>query len=226
MRKKTYIVLLLLALVATACGSASNANSTNRSFNRQNGSATTGELPATTQLIIGTLKLEGTDQVVTAKQANDLLPLWQTMKVLSESDTAAQQEKDALISQIQETMTPKQMQAITDMKLTRADMFTFLQGQGAVAGNNSTSSTGGQNSNSQNRNSSSSSRRSGQGGGFFAGGGPSPDGGFSGGAFGGQGQNARAVATAQASRQQRSGSFLPPALINALIEYLQKKAGA
>ncbi len=220
MKKTTYIVILLLAMVATACGSAPNSNRTNQNFGSQNGAAA-AELPATTQLLVGTLKLEGTDQTVTAKQAADLLPLWQTMKVLSESDTAAQQEKDALIAQIQETMTPQQMQAITGMKLTSADMFTFLQGQGT--GNGPTS---GQSNSSQNRSSSGNSngRRNGQGGGgFFPGaGGPPPDGGF-----GGQGQNLnpQQIATAQASRQQRNGNFLPPALINALIDYLQKKAG-
>ena len=120
MRKKTYIVLLLLAMVTAACGSASNSNGTSQNLSRQSGSGSTtgGELPATTQLIIGTLKLEGTAQAVTAKQANDLLPLWQTMKVLSESDTAAQQEKDALIAQIQETMTDAQLRVITAMQLT------------------------------------------------------------------------------------------------------------
>ncbi len=223
MKKTTTIVILLLAMVATACGSASNSNRTNRNFGSQNGGAT-AELPATTQLIVGTLKLDGTDQAVTAKQATDLLPLWQTMKVLSASDTAAQQEKDALVAQIQETMTPQQMQAITSMKLTRADMFTFLQGQGTGTGNGPTN---GQNSSSQNRSSSSNSsgRRNGQGGGFCPGGG---GGGFpGGGGFGGQGQNLnpQQIATAQASRQQRSGNVISPALINALIDYLQKKAG-
>jgi hypothetical protein len=161
---------------------------------------------------------------VTAKQAAELLPLWQTMKVLSESDTAAQQEKDALIEQIQETMTATQMQTITDMKLTRADMFALVQQQGTAAGNNL---TGSQNTNSQNRNSSNNGngrRNFGQGGGgFFPGGGP-PEGGFGG---GGQGQNLsrEQIATAQAARQA-SGNTIPPTLINAVIEYLQKKAGA
>ena len=220
MKKITPMILTILILALTACGSASNR--TNRNSVSQSGS-TTGQLPATTQLIMGTLKLDGSDQAVTAKQAADLLPLWQTMKVLSESDTAAQQEKDALIAQIQETMTAEQIQAITDMKLTRADMFALVQEQGTGASN---SSTGSQNSNSQHRNSSSNSsrRNSGQGGGgFFPGGGGPPEGGFT----GGQGQNLtpEQIATAQASRQQRSGNIIPPTLINTLIEYLQKKAG-
>jgi hypothetical protein len=221
MKKITPMILTILILTLTACGSASNR--TNRNSVSQSGS-TTGQLPAATQLIIGTLKLDGTDQAVTARQAADLLPLWQTMKVLSESDTAAQQEKDALIAQIQETMTAGQIQAITDMKLTRADMFALVQEQGTGA---SSSSTGAQNSSSQNRNSSSNSsrRNSGQGGGgFFPGGGGPPEGGFT----GGQGQNLtpQQIATAQASRQQRNGNSISPALINAVIAYLQKKAGA
>ncbi len=220
MKKITYTVILLLAMIATAC---SASNQSNRSSNRQNGSST-GALPPTTQLIIGTLKLEGTDQAVTAKQAADLLPLWQTMKVLSTSDTAAAQEKEALVAQIQGTMTAEQMKAITAMNLTRSDMFAFMQEQGAGPGGTPTVR---QNSNSQNGNSSNGNRRnSGQGGGGF--GGPPPGGGFGGpgGGFGGQGQNTNRtqIATAQASRQQ-TGSFIPPALLNGLIEYLQKKAG-
>jgi hypothetical protein len=223
MKRTTCLALLLLALLATACGSASNM--TGRNPGSQNGSGT-AELPATTQLLVGTLKLEDTDQAVTAKQASDLLPLWQTMKALSESDTAAQQEKDALLAQIQETMTAQQMQTITEMKLTRADMFTFPQGQGTAS---ASQTNGSQNNNRQNGNSSNNGGRSfRQGNGGF--GGPPPDGGgFGGGGFGGQGQNANPsqIATAQAARQQqRSGTFLPPALINTLIEYLQKKAGA
>ncbi len=225
MKRKTCIAILLLTMIATACGSTPTSNRSNRNFGTQSG-ASTGELPAATRLLVGTLKLDGTDQAVTGKQASDLLPLWQTMKVLSTSDTAAQQEKDALTEQIQETMTAGQRQAITNMKLTRADMFTFLQGQGTAAGAGNSFASG-QNNNSQNRSSSSNGtnrRNFGQGGGgFFPGAGGPPDGGFG----GGQGQNASAIATAQASRQQqRNGTFIPTALLNAVIEYLQKKAGA
>jgi hypothetical protein len=59
---------------------------------------------------------------VTAEQAAELLPLWQTLQVLSESDTAADQEMEALTTQVQETMTAEQRQAITAMNLTREDM--------------------------------------------------------------------------------------------------------
>ena len=221
MKKPTLTILTILVLTLTACGSTSNG--ANSASDNQN-TASAGALPATTQLLIGTLKLEDTEQAVTAKQATELLPLWQTMQVLSESDTAADQEKEALIAQIQETMTPAQRQAIASMNLTRQDLFTVMQEQGVALGGSSQS-------NSQSRNSSTNSSNFGGGGGEFpAGGGPPPDGAVSrgSGGFGGQGSGLSPdqIATAQASRTQRSGSFLPPALINALIKSLEEKAGS
>jgi uncharacterized lipoprotein len=121
MKKITLAVLTILILTLTACSSA--PNTANPASASQSG-LSAGELPATTQLIIGTLKLEDTTQVVTAEQATELLPLWQTLQVLTDSDTAAEQEKEALIAQIQETMTAGQMQAIAAMNLGREDMMT------------------------------------------------------------------------------------------------------
>ncbi len=210
MKKTTIAFFTILILTLTACGTSSGANPASGS---QAGSSA-GELPAATQLILGTIRLEGSAQAVTAKQAADLLPLWQTMKVLMSSDTAANEEKEALVAQIQETMTAQQMQAITDMHLTRADMAGLLQQEGTASRSQSSSS--------QSRNSSGNSRRTfGPGGGFA--GGP-PDGGFTGGpGLGGQNVSAEQIATAQAARQ--TGNVISPALINAVIEYLQKKAG-
>ena len=48
------------------------------------------------QVAIGTIKLDGTENAVTAEQAKELLPLWETLQVLEGSDTAATEEKDAL----------------------------------------------------------------------------------------------------------------------------------
>lgn len=219
MKKLTLTLSIILILTLSACGSASN--SANPASGPQ-GDFATGDLSATAQLIIGTFKLEETENVVTAEQATELLPLWQTMQVLSESDTAADQETEALIAQIQKTMTPEQMQAITDMNLTRADMMSVMQEQGMAMGSGPAT---GQDSTSQDGNSSSNS-----GQGFRPGGGmPPPDErGFPGGGPGGGGSGLTPdqIATAQASRQASSGSSVPPMLINALIEYLQEKGGS
>jgi len=223
MKKRIPIFLTLFILTLTACGSPPRSNSSNFGSATQNGIGA-GELPATTQIALGTLKLDQTANDVTADQAAQLLPLWETMKVLESSDTAAQQEIDALDTQIQETMTDQQMQAITAMNLTRQDMFTVMQAQGTGPGN------GQQSSNSQNGSSSGNGNQN-FGGGFVPGaGGPPPDeralqGGQG---FGGQGQNrsAEQIATAQAARQAGGGNRIPTPLVNALIEFLKKKAGS
>lgn len=222
MKKITTTVLIIFIFTLTACGSASNeADAASVAQNR----AAAGELPATTELIIGTLKLDETENAVTAEQAAELLPLWQTLQVLSESDTAAQQETEALITQIQETMTEAQTQAITELNLTREDMRSIMQEQGSTTG------SGFQNSGSQSGISASGGGRVfGPGGGDPPDGIPGPGGGdMPAGGFGpsGQGQNLSAdqIATAQASRQANA-NFVPPVLINAVIEYLQEKAGS
>jgi hypothetical protein len=217
MKKFTCIILTILILTLSACGSASTSNDSS-SFPQVGSPA--GELSASAQLIIGTLKLKETQNAVTAEQAAELLPLWQTMQVLSESDSAAVEETEALIAQIQESMTAGQVQAITDMNLTREDMMSIMQEQGMAMG------AGGQGNSSQSGNSSSSGQAVRPGGGMpppngeFPGGGPGIGGG------GGQSLSPDQIATAQASRQQSGGSFVPPVLINALIEYLQEKAGS
>lgn len=223
MKKITLTIFVFLILTLSACGIANAANPVSDS----QGDPTAGALSEATQLIMGTLKLEDTHQAVTAEQAAELLPLWQTMLVLSESDTAAQQETEALVTQIQETMTAEQRQAITDMNLTREDMISIMQEQGLAMGGGP---AGGQNTNPQGGDP--------NGGGFGPGGFPDgapPQGGFPGGGPGGGGPGGGGgqgsdltpdqIATAQASRQQEGGSLVPPMLINALIEYLQEKVG-
>jgi hypothetical protein len=220
MKKLTPIFLTLFILTLAACGSASNSNSSNFGSATQNGTVA-GALPATTQIALGTLKLDGTGNNVTADQAAKLLPLWETMQVLETSDTAAKQEIDALGTQIQETMTDKQMKTITAMNLTRQDMFAVLQAQGGGFGNSQ------QTNNTPRGNSSGNGNRNFGFGGFGPGAGGPPDGGgFQGGqGSGGQNRSAAQIATAQAARQAGGGNRIPAPLINALIEFLKKKAG-
>ena len=215
MKKSTLILSTILILILTACGSSNAANPGSAT---QNGTAA-GELPATTQIALGTLKLDDTDNAITKEQAAKLLPLWETLQDLYSSDTAANQEIEALSAQIQETMTEEQMQAITAMNLTRQDMLSVMQVQGSGIGN------GQQNNNSQQSSNSSNNQ------GFAPGaGGPPDERAFPGGGqgFGGQGQNlsAEQIATAQASRQAGNGNRISSPLINALIEFLKKKAGS
>ena len=220
MNKTTLLLLLTLTLFLTSC-SGTRSNATNSGFGAQ-GIASTGELSAALQVAIGTLKLDKTSTEITKEQAAQLLPLWETMQVLETSDTAAEEEKSALVTQIQETMTQQQMQAITGMNLTRQDMFAALQSAGLSFG-------GTQNGNSQRP-----STTTGGGGNFGPGGGgfqgPPPDGGFGGGGFV-QGQrtqsNGSNTSNRTTTRQVTADpNRIPTPLIQAIVEYLKKKAGA
>jgi hypothetical protein len=196
-------------------------------------------LPVESQLILGTLMLEDTDQAVGAEQAAELLPLWQMQKVLAASDTASAEEKKALIEQIQETMTKDQIQAIAGMKLTQADVFSYMQTAGLVQMPQYSGTPGVSNAE----------------GGYFPGGmggegpmivegggppagfeGGGPPAGFqggrnSGGGFQGQGSGfnpedltTEQRATLQALRGTRGGfARTPSALLEALIELLETK---
>ena len=217
MKKIFLAILLLTALLVSACGS-STSNTPNAQTNPNN-----GELPQVTKLVLGTLKLDGTENAVTPEQAKDLLPLWQVYVSLLDSDTAAQEEIDALINQIGETMTPEQNQAINDMNLSQQDMFSVMQEQGITSGNRSQNSSGTRSGNS-----------SGNSGGFGPPGGGDgfapPDGG-GGGNFGGEGFSPDQIATAQAARQAGGNGFggfnrTPNALIEQVITYLTKIAGS
>ena len=212
MKKITLTIFTILVLTLTACGGASN--------NPQAGpadpaSSSENTLPLSTQLLIGSFKLEDTDLAVTAEQANELIPLWQVLQSISSSDTAAQEEMDALVEQIQETMTAEQVQAMEAMNLTSQDMFTIMQEQGLGGGGPQAGSNG-------------DLPAAPAGGGDFGGGGPPPGGGGPGGG-GGQGLSPDQIATAQANRAENGGgggfrfNGAPAPLINALVEFLQKK---
>jgi hypothetical protein len=211
--------LLIFAFVLTACSGADSAN--------QAGSTReSAALPTATQLVVGTLKLDGTGQAVTADQANELLVMWQVYQDLTSSDTAAQAEIDGLVEQIQDTMTTDQMSAINAMNLTQQDVFALMQERGAGLG--------------QVRQSSNSS--SAQSGGGFA----PPDGGMAGGppdggnmpsdappdgGIGGMGDAGPGASASQAQDTGAvpdAGSFagVPTALVDALIQYLGKIASA
>jgi hypothetical protein len=203
--KKIYIIILLLTLILTACGASTTTPTA------ANGNFGTAPLPLAMELVVGTFKLEGTDHAITADQAAQLLPLWQVYKDLSVSSSAAQEEVDALAEQIQGTMTPEQVQAIADLKLTRRDIFQTMQDLGIESANRP--------------NASGTPRPNGQGG-NFQGGGNFPGGGQG---FNNNGQNLspQQIATFQARRSQNGGNEqfnrIPPALYDALIKLLQSK---
>ncbi len=99
-------------------------------------------LDVTSQLALGTLKLEGTENAITEAQAAQLLPFW---KVLGGSALQVERERLAVAEQIETAMTQAQIAAIAAMALTQADEQTWMRGQGprAITGATDGSSPGG-----------------------------------------------------------------------------------
>lgn len=143
--------------VAAAPATAHEAAAGNAELNASYENAASTEL----QLLVGTLKLIGTDQAVTKDQATALAPLWTNLQTIHQSvkpnpaqkdsnsqaqtDIAAVQSQiDDVVKQIQSLMTEAQLKAIADMQITRESAMAFMQelgmtmgrpGQGAGNGN-------------------------------------------------------------------------------------------
>jgi len=112
-------LLLLFALILTACGASSKSSTPT--------SKVTEKLPTQTKLILGTINLEETDYAVTAEQATELLPMFYVLQELNKSGSAAQEEITGLVSQVQQVLTDDQIQAIDDMSLSMKDMAAITQ---------------------------------------------------------------------------------------------------
>lgn len=212
MKKYIFISLLLASVILlSACGSTGTETNSEQNPEVQPQNGTASEMPLSTKLAIGTLKLEDTEFAIASDQASELLPLWQVLRTLTTSDAAAREEIDAILEQIQETMTADQLQAIDEMGLTNEIVFATMQEMGLVQQQVNASGT------PQPR------------GNFQGGGGQGiPGNGPGGGGFGGEGGqlSPEQIATAQARRSENGGGFgnrmLTP-LIEAVIELLESK---
>jgi hypothetical protein len=80
------------------------------------------DLPDSFKLALGTMKLEDTDYPVSAEQAQSLLPYWKALSALSQSDSTAIQEVEAVLKQIQGQMSAEQLAAIDGMEMSMADL--------------------------------------------------------------------------------------------------------
>jgi len=200
MKNKIVTLIILLALTLAACSTASAGSQSAATSN-------TKSYAGQAELIVGILKLEGTDQAVTANQASQLLPLWEVMKVLAASDTSAQAEIDAAFRQIKDTLTPGQLQAITAMKLTQQDVSAFEQALDTNTVHSSTKSSSSQGS-----------------GGFGGPDGGGPGGDSLGGILAGASQSQSLTSSSQPA-QVSSGTArqAPTELIDALIKVLQNR---
>lgn len=84
------------------------------------------------QLAFGTMSLAGTEYEVTAEQAKTLMPLWQAMSALSGSSNTVPEELNAVQNQIVAAMTPEQLQAISDLRITNVRISEFYAEKGII----------------------------------------------------------------------------------------------
>ena len=151
------LLALIFSLILTACGSApqpgespaavaptqetvttsGNAEPATEEASISSGSinyAYENALSTRLLLALGTLKLSETSTPITAEQAPQLLLLWQALDNLTRSGTSAEVEVNALLSQIETTLSPEQIASINTMKLTQVELQSWVQTAGITVG--------------------------------------------------------------------------------------------
>jgi hypothetical protein len=182
-----------------------------------------GALSVESQLMAGSLMLEDTDLAINADQASELLLLWKAYRSVSNSDTAAQIELDAVVTQVEEAMSAEQIDAIRAMQLTSEDLPALLQRFAAPASASTELTDAG----------SASSAQGPAAAGFPGGSGPGPGGGDGIGLLApsaGQGAILSAVSTEVPAQNEatttRSGDRATLWLVDSLITLLETKVDA
>lgn len=186
------------------------------------------------QLVVGTVKLEGTTESITSEQALVLIPLWTNLKTLMEinatnqiqggavngeaqqmSTPQNQTEITTILQQIQDVLTAEQINAIVNINITQDVVTSFME-----ANNITTTNAGAQQGGSMG---------AGAGGtppeGTPPAGGPGGDAGGPPSGGGGQPANGTGSATMQPG-QGGMGERISTELIDLLLQLLQTKVPA
>lgn len=152
MKKIIILVMVVMMILLSACGSSEinapvqNQESAMNEFEKE-GANTAGsnnpadpdqvqsqdqtqemvQLSTQVRLILGSMALAESDLKITQEQATALIPLWKVMKTLLSSDTAAGEEIEALLNQIQTVLTPEQLEWINNYSLSMGDYQEILE---------------------------------------------------------------------------------------------------
>jgi len=132
------LMLALAGAMLVGCKSGQStpaAASTSQEYTYTSQALTTsysGALSASNQLMLGMLKLEGTDNAITAEQAKSMLLVMQSLQGQALKSDA---ERNAVWANIEKQLTPAQLSAIVNLQLTQNDLQTWMQNsQGPGAG--------------------------------------------------------------------------------------------
>jgi hypothetical protein len=130
MRERLTLLVAVVVVTAAACGGTATPEQAAELGSGYTSevidSSYEGALSVASQLALGTMLLEETECQVDPEQAEDLLPLWQAMQ----SGLTAEAEAEAVLRQIEATMTHDQLEAIGAMQLTQEDMEAWMADEG------------------------------------------------------------------------------------------------
>lgn len=223
-RRVGFLTVVALGMAACGASGAEEASPATAVSSSAGGAASQQALAGVTLtdemvLMLGTMKLDEVGLAPDADQASGLLLLWQAYQSLGTSDTAAPQEMEAVLAQIESAMTEEQTAAIAAMDLDQEDLSGFMGSfrQESAAGQGSSGDgfffSGGEIPGGA----------AGPGGGLVIPPG-GPPGGFTTG-DGGEGLSPEMRATALAGRTARAGNLSALFLLRPLIAELQALAG-
>ena len=125
--KKQMGLILILVLFVSAC---SSTGSQEAALVELSADYAEDALSVEMQLVVGSLILDESDQPINTELASNLVPYWKMYLSLAESDTAAPEEMDGVISEIQGMMTQDQVSYIAGLQLTQESMMTLLDDSG------------------------------------------------------------------------------------------------
>jgi hypothetical protein len=225
-----YCILIIPTLLILAACSSIQLPGAQTSATAQNQAINFANQPVESKLAIGLLKLEGSSNAVTAEQAKTMLPLWQAVKSLGAGNTTTSDEMTALYQQIQDALTPGQLQAIKDMNLTQDEIQMLIQQNGLQMPQPGAMGTPGAGLPSAAQTQIAQQRASGgaefPGGGPGGAGGPPPDGGFPGGPGGGSsgGTTQRTPQPGQPSRGGGMRGGMNFLFVDPLIKLLETRS--
>lgn len=120
-------ILIVSTLTLAGCNGAASAPAGNPEVETRPNAESARSMDTTNQLVLGTLMLEETSDAVTPEQAATLLPLWQ---LLQGGTLQSDAETEALLKQIEATLSDAQRQTIADMDLTMDNIQTWAQENG------------------------------------------------------------------------------------------------
>ena len=132
MKKSIIFIIFLTAMIfLAACSGNTETEATEEAAALVEENASRGN--NLNSLMFGMVLLEESETPLTAEQAEELIPLWQLMKSLVTSGTAAQEEIEAVAASIEGVLTETQLDYLETLEVTPESMSVVFESLGIEA---------------------------------------------------------------------------------------------